>query len=298
MGLVLLVVGFGAYVLLRRAGAVGSLLRAHPIPGVLVFALLWIAVMVGVFRWGRRHRRVVRTLGPVGPLAVVCASMPAIGGLLLLFVFMGPLSMFLRRHEALGVAIYIVGFIVFAGLALLPTYAQAILAGWAFGFSIGFPAALAGFLGASLVGYFIAAKASGERIVGTIDKNPKWKAVLDALAGQGFWKTLGIVTLVRVPPNSPFAITNLVMASVRVPKGAYVIGTLVGMAPRTGVAVYLATMIEGQINSEAIRAARPAWMMPVTIVLSLVALGVIGHVANRAIRRVTGQPTPPTQDES
>ena len=47
-----------------------------------------------------------------------------------------------------GLLIYAACFMVCCGLGILPTYAQAILGGWVFGFWLGTPAALIGFTGA------------------------------------------------------------------------------------------------------------------------------------------------------
>jgi len=190
---------------------------------------------------------------------------------------------------------------VLSGLALLPTYAQAILGGWAFGIGVGLPAALAGFFGGSLIGYAVASRFASERAMAVLDEHPRWMAVRDALvgdgAGSGFWRTLGIVSLVRLPPNSPFALTNLLMASVRVPRLAFALGTLIGMAPRTAVVLYLATLIQGEISRDAVRGAKPWWFVPLAIVLAIVVLVVIMRIANRAVQRVVGEGRNPGDGE-
>jgi uncharacterized membrane protein YdjX (TVP38/TMEM64 family) len=53
-----------------------------------------------------------------------------------------------------------------------------------------------------------------------------------------------IVTLIRVPPSSPFAVTNTVMAATRVPVIPFVLGTVIGIAPRTAAVVYTARRAE------------------------------------------------------
>jgi len=229
-------------------------------------------------------RAIVRRLGPAGPLAVMAAVLPAIGGVTLLWQ-LNAIGPWLKQHEAIGVLLYILGFTLCAGLALLPTYAQAVLGGWAFGLAIGLPAALAGFLGGALLGYVIGLRATGERVVGLIAEKPKWQAVYAALLGSGFWRTLLIVTLVRIPLNSPFAITNLVMAATRVPPVAYALGTLVGMAPRTTAAVLIASNLK-ELTFEGTQQ-RGMWIA--SILATLLAVVIIGRMANRAIVRVTGE---------
>lgn len=235
-------------------------------------------------------RSLFKRSGAAGPLAVVASVMPALGG----FVLLGSLNIvgpWLQSHGVAGVFMYAAAFAVLAGLALLPTYAQAVLGGWAFGFAAGFPAALAGFFAGSLIGYGIAWGATGDKVKTIIDEHPKWRAVREALVGSGFWKTLGIVALLRLPPNSPFALTNLIMAAAKVPRLPYLLGTLIGMAPRTGVAVYIASQIQDVATAAE---TRPKWMIFVGIGLTLIVIMVIGQVAKKALEKVTGssKPTP------
>jgi uncharacterized membrane protein YdjX (TVP38/TMEM64 family) len=230
---------------------------------------------------GSEIKTVLRRLGPVGPLAVIAATLPAIGG----FAVLGTLAVvgpWLREQGPGGILIYIAGFAITSGLAILPTYAQAALGGWTFGFARGLPAALGGFLGGSIIGYVIARRASGQRVTKIIAEHAKWKAVYEALIGGGFFKTLLIVTLIRLPPNSPFAITNLVLAATRVPFSVYVLGTLLGMAPRTAVAALIASQLE-QLDF-----ARQKWLLIGGIVVGVIVLAVIGHIGNRAIAGLTG----------
>lgn len=230
----------------------------------------------------------ISDLGAAGPLALVSATLPAIGG----FVLLGSLNVvgpWLQSHQGIGIALYIVGFALFAGFALLPTYAQAILGGWAFGFAIGTPAAIAGFLGAALIAYVLAKRVAGEDVQRTLDKRPEWSAVRDEIVGGGFWKTLGMVTLLRLPLNSPFALTNLVLSASRTPFVPYALGTAIGMAPRTAGAVWLATQIQGELNKDALKEARPGWYLPVAIGSVIVVFIIITHMGNKAIKRVAAK---------
>ena len=224
-------------------------------------------------------------------LAAGAAFLPPLGGFLLL-AKINTVGEWLRSHEHEGIAMYIAGFAILAGLAILPTYASAILGGWAFGFAIGFPAALCGFLGGALIAYGVCRPTAGDRVEKIIAEKPKWKAVRDALVGGSALKTLGIVTLLRVPPNSPFALTNLVLSSVKVPLWIFLIGTLVGMAPRTAVAVFIAANLQDKLAEtleDEAKKATPWWIIAAGIVLSLVVLGVVGLIAQKALAKMTEQ---------
>lgn len=226
---------------------------------------------------------VFRRLGPAGYLAVAWAAMPIVGSILL-WANVGAVGDWLLGHKALGIVLYIAIFIFSAGFGLLPTYAQALLAGWVFGVVVGVPAALAGVTGAALVGYIVGRTVSEDRAEQLIAENAKARAVRDALIGRGFWKTLGIVTLLRLPINSPFALTNLVMASAGVSKRAFVIGTAVGMAPRTTLAVYLAANLQ-ELSKDAVDQAKPAWVTGAAIGSAIVVFGFIAWLGDRAVKK-------------
>ncbi len=234
---------------------------------------------------------VLRRLGPAAILGGLWAVFPAIGGILLL-VYINDISMFLREHAVLGLIMYVVIFIFSAGLGALPTYSQSILAGFAFGVVEGFAAAIVGFTGASLVGYIVAQTIARSRMEAEIQSHPKAKIVRDSLVGRGFWSTLGIVTLIRVPPNSPFALTNLALAGAGVRWPAYVIGTVVGLAPRTFAAVYLAAQFAEQQGASAAakdlaEADKPVWWLPANIAVVIVVMIVIGAIAKRALAKAS-----------
>jgi len=228
-------------------------------------------------RWGEIFRR----LGGLGVLALLAATLPAIAGFLLLS-YRQEVADWLLTHPDRAVVIYTTAFALLAGLAVLPTYAQAIIGGFVFHFQVGFPAALGGFVGGALIGYAIARAVGGDRAAAIIAEHRKWQVVRDALVGGGFWKTLAVVFLVRVPPNSPFALTNLVLAAIRVPPVQYALGTLLGMAPRTALAVYAGSQLKGLTD-----VGMPKWMFWVGVVVTLAVLGVLGAIIQRAVHRAT-----------
>lgn len=223
----------------------------------------------------------LKRLGPVGVLGLLALTLPPLGGFALLY-WRDAVAAWLSGHGDLGLAVYIVGFVLLAGLALLPTYAQAIIGGFVFHFERGFPAALAGFVGAALLGYVVARTASGDRATRLIAEHPRWQVVYQALLRGGFLRVLGIVFLIRLPPNSPFALTNLVLAATRTSLGAYALGTLLGMAPRTAAAVYIGSTLKSLSDAQA-----PGWYFWAGLALSLVVLGVIGLIVSHAIQRAT-----------
>ncbi len=237
---------------------------------------------------------IFKQLGPAGWLAVAAAILPLLGSILL-FAFMAQIAPWLHEQRALGLTIFITAFAVLAGLALLPTYAQCALGGFAFGIAWGLPASILGFVLAAAIAYEIAGRASGDRAVRLIQDRPKLRAVYRAFIGEtaaerGFLKTLWIVTLIRLPPNSPFALTNLVLASTRVPRAPYILGTAIGMAPRSAAAVILGAGIS-EFTKENLRAPTP--IIIGGIVLAIVVIAIIGRMANKAITRALNDTADP-----
>jgi uncharacterized membrane protein YdjX (TVP38/TMEM64 family) len=214
----------------------------------------------------------------LAPLAIVSLVLPPLGAALLIG-YLSRIGPWLQGLGARGVAIYLAGFAILGGFALLPTYAPAILGGWAFGDRLGLVAALAGFVLASAINYAWARRLSAEHAAALLAERPRWQVVRNALVGRSWLKTLLVVALIRVPPNSPFALSNGTMAAARVPIGAYLAGTLLGLAPRTAVAVkagaHLSTL-DFQ-HRDAFGSAA------VTIGVSVLALGILGWLARRAL---------------
>ena len=229
-----------------------------------------------------------RALGPTGLLGIVWTAAPAVCGTLLL-ASLGPLSEWLLYHRPVGLALYTVVFVLGAGLGFLPTYAQSILGGWVFGLAAGLPAALVGFTGGGALGYAVARRVSRDRVLERIEGNVKARAIRDALVGRGPWRTFLVVTLLRLPPNSPFALTNLVMASTGVSLPAFLAGTLLGMLPRTAVAVALAAAASatGAEDIQTLVRHRGPGLLAAGILGGMAVLGILGTIARRALQRVT-----------
>ncbi len=230
--------------------------------------------------------------GRAGPAAIVAALLPALGG----FILLGSIPVIapqLREMGTAGLLLYVAVFAITSGLAILPTFAQAALGGYTFGLALGLPGALFGFLGGSLIGYFIARRVTGDDAIAGIQRHPKWNVVVRAFfpdtegdgTHRGFWRTLGVITLIRFPPNSPFAVTNLVLASVKADIIPFAIGTLLGMLPRTAVVAYLGTLVEGEVSKDALASARPGWYLPVGIGISIAVLLVLARLGDLAIKK-------------
>lgn len=223
---------------------------------------------------------IFKRLGPAAWLGVIWTIFPGVMGILLLTNMDYATETLDRLEFPLDIALYVGIFIITAGLGLLPTYSQAILAGFAFQVAWGFPAALLGFGGASIIGYFIAERVARKKVEAEIHHHPKAEIVRDAFIRHGYARALLILTLLRVPPNSPFALMNYVMSVSGVKLVPFLIATIVGMAPRTFVAVWIGAQVDSWDEIE-----KPKWLVIGGIVLAIAILVALGKLANKAIEQ-------------
>lgn len=231
----------------------------------------------------RRDPRVVAT----SVLGVFWIAAPPIAGTYLL-VKLGPIGELLRQDPELGFWAYVAVFAVSAGLGILPTYAQAILGGWVFGLWQGLAGALMGFVGGAAIGMLFSRVVAGSSVERWIQSHRKARAITKALVGGGPWKTFGVVALVRLPPNSPFAITNLALGTTGVPFFLALSATAVGMLPRTAVACFFASQAAStgaeDIQELVKEQGWTAFLIGMAVMATVVM--VIGKIASKAMARV------------
>lgn len=221
---------------------------------------------------------IVRRLGPAAVLAGLWAVTPFVG-LVLVGGYSTQIAEWLKAQGEAGLLVYIACFAVGAGLGLLPTWIQAVMGGYVFGLWRGFAGAEIGFVLAALIAFVVSRTVARERAEREIASHPKARVVRDALVGRGFWGTLGVVTLVRL--NSPFALTNLVLAASGVRLVTYVVGTAVGLGVRTFIAVQVGSQLTSWGQAE-----KPRWLVVGGIVAAVAMVVVIGQVAQRAMNKL------------
>lgn len=226
-----------------------------------------------------------RRLGAAGPVAILLSFWPPLGGFLLLATLteLGP---WLRDHGAMGMIVYFLLAGLLMGISFVPTYACAILAGWAFGFAIGWPLALVTVTVSSLLAYAIGRGIARDRVVDVIREKPSWYAIHRALLGRQSHRALLVVTLLRIPPAAPFALANFVLAAARVSLREYTIGTFIGRIPWTATATYAAAQLE-QLRFKDVA---DRWTTLAGIAATIAVCIVIGALANRALRQLSAAP--------
>lgn len=235
-----------------------------------------------------QHHSRFRRLAPATALGVAWSLFPSIAGVILL-LNMEPISLLLigdtgsTTQFIIGLGIYTVCFIILAGFGLLPTISQAVLAGYAFGFTIGLPAAMIGFGGAALIGYEVVKHLARDRIEQELDRSPKTSMVRHALLTASPTRAILIVTLLRASPSAPFALTNLVLVSLGVSRSVFLVGTMLGMLPRTLGAVLVGVSITnwtGEYN-------QPRWVIAAGIAATVVLLIVVSKIAGSTLKKIS-----------
>jgi len=221
-------------------------------------------------------------------LGILWISAPPLAGTYLL-VKLGAIGDLLRHDLTIGFWGYVAVFALSAGLGVLPTYAQAILGGWVFGMWAGLGGALVGFTGGAAIGMIFSRFVAGESIVRWIDAHPRAGVVRRALVGGGRARTFGIVALVRVPPNSPFAITNLALGTTGVNFWVALGATFVGMLPRTAIACYAASQASatGAADIQELIKDKGIATLVIGLLVMVAALAIIGRIARAALDRMT-----------
>lgn len=233
-----------------------------------------------------RRSKLLRTLadlGPAAPYALLVTVVPVAGNFVLLSLVMAH-GEWLREHRVSTAALVSVGYALVGGLALLPSYSVAVLSGWAIGFQYGFPAVWLGIVLAAGVGYFTGRGVTRDRVMKLIDRSPRLAVLHAALLAGGFWRTTLIVFLWRLSPAVPFSTSNMLLAATKVAAVPYLVGSAVGVMPRTIVLTYAASSMARLDFS----AAESWWMLVVGAVVTVLVIAIISIVARRAMRHVTG----------
>ena len=235
----------------------------------------------------------------LGVLAILWAVVPMLGGFYLL-ARLGWASEELRSLADAASIVYIIFFAVTSGLGLMPTYAQAFLGGWVFGAWLGTAWAVVGIVLGGLIGFLIARVVGRRGIEVLYERRPDFVSVRDALVGRGWLRTTGIVALLRLSPNSPFALMNLAMGAARTPTIPYLVGTGIGILPRTAIAttVAAAAASDGSTNLVEVVRSRGIGMTIAGVAVLIVAFVIVGAIGKHALKRVTQVPSRTNSDDA
>lgn len=230
----------------------------------------------------RKLRNYLKELGTLTPIALITAFLPFAGSAVLI-TFSSPISLWFKDNFITGSLVYALFVIFFCGMVLLPTNVIGVICGWAFGFWFGIVLHSLAVVGAASLSFLIHRRIAGERLTHVFEHHPKANAIYKALLKRSYWRTTLLICLLRLSPAMPFALTNFLMTSARVPYSSYAIGTLIGMFPRSAAVVFfgsgLAVLDFDNPND--------IWLLIFGIIATIISIIFVGIVSKRALARMT-----------
>ncbi len=137
-----------------------------------------------------------------------------------------------------------------AGFGLIPTHCVSLLAGYLFGIVGGGAGAFAAVAIGSWMGLTISSKIAGGSLEDVLKNNSFASKIHSKIIGGGHLEIFFGIMLARLPPQMPFALGNVIAGSLRVGTPVFLAATLVGMAPRIMLAVWVGSgLASWDINS-------------------------------------------------
>jgi uncharacterized membrane protein YdjX (TVP38/TMEM64 family) len=186
---------------------------------------------------GRARRReayeTLRRWGPWIAFGLVLLALCLAWLLLPLRAWMDALQGWFVGRGAWGVAIFAL-VLVIATFLPLPDWPLPVAAGYVYGVWA-FPLVYAGIAMPSAIAFLAARYLARDRIRAFLSRRPKYRAVDQAVAKQG-WQ---VVVLLRLSPVVPFNLQNYALGITAISFWRYLGATLVGIAPGVAVYVYL-----------------------------------------------------------
>lgn len=236
-----------------------------------------------------RHAEVNRfkRFGATGVLGAATLILPFVG-LSVLLVYRDRFDASLHdrlQSSPVWALAAVAAFTFLGGFGLLPTAALSVFTGWAFGFGLGCPTAVAGFAGAAWVNYAVARRTAGREVIDSIEAQPRWRAIHRALLGGGPVKTFLIVALLRLPTFPPFGAASVALAALGVRPGPFLLGTAVGVLPRTAAYVAMASQLQPDRFDPS--EAGDWWTAAAFGGITLAVLAAVALIARQALQKLT-----------
>lgn len=222
-----------------------------------------------------------KDFGKIGGIALLTTFLPIVGSMFLLTVVY-QISPWLQENREVGVVIFVTFMTILSGVALLATNILGIVSGFAFDFQMGIVAQLLGIIGASTVMFLLAKRYASKNFLSTIDQKPKLKAIHHALLNENVFKTLLIITLIRLSPAMPFAVSNFIISASGVTFRTFILGTILGMTPRASALVFVGSSLSELDFSEP----QESWMLILGIGATILAVIVVSVVSKRALNNL------------
>ncbi|KAA3439564.1 TVP38/TMEM64 family protein [Rufibacter hautae] len=123
--------------------------------------------------------------------------------------------------------------------AITPTTFVALATGFFFGWG-SFPGVVISYGVAALIGYTVARLIDHGKMTAFLHQFPKAEGVMNELRAH----SLSLIILTRISPVLPFAFMTFVLSLVQVPRGRFLLASMLGMLPRTVFFFWMGTQAQ------------------------------------------------------
>lgn len=168
------------------------------------------------------------------------------------------------------------------GLALLPSFVMGALCGYLLPFAWAVPAAGLAICLATSIGLLIGRAISREGVQRLLEWNPKWHQSYQALASASTSSSFALLSTLRLAPQMPFALTNLLCAHWPAPLSLVITSSVVGLLPRTYLSLAAGA---SAANLQTLFAERRSSGYELWLTVGVLTLVVVGVTAVLHVRR-------------
>jgi uncharacterized membrane protein YdjX (TVP38/TMEM64 family) len=229
-------------------------------------------------------RETVARFGVVGSVALFTGLGPLLGAFALAATAPLWLDPFLDAG-ALRFPVFLVLTAVLAAWCLIPTHASSLVGGMAFGFGLGTLMALVGTALAAALGFVTLRFLLRDRALEALSHHPRAEAVHREFDEGHAMRTIALLALIRLSPVMPFAGTNLLMSTTGIGMLPFLVGSIVGQAPRIIAVVWIgASLTELDLSQ-----ASDQRLLVVGVAATIVVLWVLGRASRRGLSRLEGE---------
>jgi uncharacterized membrane protein YdjX (TVP38/TMEM64 family) len=229
----------------------------------------------------RSLRDTFAQLGVLGPVALFTGLGPLISA----FVLAGTSPFWLDDFLNLGatqIPVFLVLTTVLAAYSLTPTHASSLLGGMAFGVGLGTAMALLGTAMAAALGFVTLRFFLRDKAVEALSHHPRVEAIHRELDQGHYLRSIVLLALIRLSPVVPFAATNLLMSTTGIRILPFLIGSLIGMAPRVIAVVWIgSSLTELDLSQAADRR-----MLILGIAATIAVLWILRKVSKRGLAQL------------
>lgn len=138
---------------------------------------------------------------------------------------------------------------------------------------------------AATIAFLIARYAARDKVLQLAQDNPKYKAIDRAIGKESF----KVVTLLRLSPLLPLALSNYFYGITSVDLPSYVAGSWLGMLPGTIAYVYAGNYGRALIDGDGDVGGVKGWQVALGLGITVLAVGYIGKLAKKALDDVENE---------